>query len=555
MARKEIKGPITDETLNSTNHNFKELYDGFGNVVKTVSDKAFDKVVDSARLNWATMVEKYSDLPSDAETGTTIGVKEDSLVYRYDGSKWVDIYEINLNPISEVDDRLSSQLADADNIRHFESMISRKKPKKPLFSIVDDDSNRGFYTKLFKLAKEYGIPITSAMITGAAMGFPGDDRPYNNRYYNYKEVMEMHESGLVEFVPHTHDHLNLTDASDSEIREDFKKTISFMKKHGFNHRGIVYPFGNYNNRVINIAKEFFDYSTGSGGKIDEGKRIITAPVNNYRLGRFRTDQDLQTIKNKIDETFDVNGALIFISHADQDSINDKQHYRDIVEYILNKGGEFAKLDDIVKMHGNIAQFGGTSMNPTTTISSDGKVVSNELGTLVFDKSTSIKIDTPLDYFKVDSITVSVIRQSQLEGFPLDDVGLLTTYRISAEDKWNRQIVQPIKSMNQYVRYWENGWTKFVPVTGFDLIEQLNPYNSENTIDDFPVGTTVFRTSTTRGGNQLPNGKGGTFKVIKVSQNEAEWNYQDFKEHGSNNRYTRYAKTKTSWSDWFKFVLE
>src|SRR5699024_6846795 len=98
------------------------------NVVKTVSDKAFDKVVDSARLDWDTMVNKKSDLPSDAKKGTTIGVKEDSLVYRYDGSKWVDIYEINLNPISEVDDRLSSQLAETDtkidsaNIRSIEPL-------------------------------------------------------------------------------------------------------------------------------------------------------------------------------------------------------------------------------------------------------------------------------------------------------------------------------------------------------------------------------------------------------------------------------------------------
>src|SRR5699024_6033487 len=128
------------ETLNSTNHNFKELYDGFGNVVKTVSDKAFDKVVDSARLDWDTMVNKKSDLPSDAKKGTTIGVKEDSLVYRYDGSKWVDIYEINLNPISEVDDRLSSQLAETDTHNRFESPINRKvKPKRPFISFVDDD--------------------------------------------------------------------------------------------------------------------------------------------------------------------------------------------------------------------------------------------------------------------------------------------------------------------------------------------------------------------------------------------------------------------------------
>src|SRR5699024_6232164 len=138
VAQKIIKGPVDDNSLNSTNHNFTELYSGFrdtsgkinkvekdindrmDNFIDETSDAAFDKVVDSARLNWDTMVEKYSDLPSDAETGTTIGVKEDSLVYRYDGSKWVDIYEINLNPISEVDDRLSSQLEDiVVNVKNF----------------------------------------------------------------------------------------------------------------------------------------------------------------------------------------------------------------------------------------------------------------------------------------------------------------------------------------------------------------------------------------------------------------------------------------------------
>src|SRR5699024_12732829 len=82
------------------------------NFIDETSDAAFDKVVDSARLNWDRMVEKYSDLPSDAETGKTIGVKEDSKVYRYNGTDWDDIYEINLNPISEVDDILSSQLAE-----------------------------------------------------------------------------------------------------------------------------------------------------------------------------------------------------------------------------------------------------------------------------------------------------------------------------------------------------------------------------------------------------------------------------------------------------------
>src|SRR5699024_4732640 len=133
----------------------KDINDRMDNFIDETSDAAFDKVVDSARLNWDTMVEKYSDLPSDAETGTTIGVKEDSLVYRYDGSKWVDIYEINLNPISEVDDRLSSQLAETEQLQFKDSMVSRKY-LKPAILWIDDDGKKGVYDRLYPLFKSRG---------------------------------------------------------------------------------------------------------------------------------------------------------------------------------------------------------------------------------------------------------------------------------------------------------------------------------------------------------------------------------------------------------------
>src|SRR5699024_9096210 len=351
VAQKIIKNPMDDNSLNSTNHNFTELYSGFrdtngkinkvekdindrmDNFIDETSDAAFDKVVDSARLNWDTMVEKYSDLPSDAETGTTIGVKEDSLVYRYDGSKWVDIYEINLNPISEVDDRLSSQLADADNFRREESMISRKQEKRPMITITDDDSDQGFYSILFELAKEYGIPMTSAIITNGAMGFPGgkphEKEPGAKMKYSFEQAMEMRESGLIEFISHTHDHKDLTKIPNREIREDFEKSRNFMKKWGFNYRGLVYPFGNYNDRVLSVAKEFFDYSPGALGSTVFNSMVVTPPINNYTLPRQNINKaSLEEIKGLIDETVEKNGWLILLGHIDQDNATE-QDYRNI----------------------------------------------------------------------------------------------------------------------------------------------------------------------------------------------------------------------------------
>lgn len=111
MARKEIKGPISDSTLNNTNHNFKELYDGFNNVVDEVSNKAYAQVVDAAKINWKDPVDTMDDLPSNALEGDTRMTREKGIVYRFDGSSWNEIQEIDVGPVNEVDSRLSSQLA------------------------------------------------------------------------------------------------------------------------------------------------------------------------------------------------------------------------------------------------------------------------------------------------------------------------------------------------------------------------------------------------------------------------------------------------------------
>src|SRR5699024_2384436 len=116
----------------------------------------------------------------------------------------------------------TAQLADTDRARHFESMINRKKPRQPMIAIDDDDGFLGFYTVLFDLAKEYNIPMTSAMITSRAMSFPGDGRPQRPQNYNYEQIMEMKNSGLIEFVSHSHNHERLSELSEEEIRDDLR---------------------------------------------------------------------------------------------------------------------------------------------------------------------------------------------------------------------------------------------------------------------------------------------------------------------------------------------
>src|SRR5699024_2201412 len=162
MRLNRTPNPLDRVARNSENDNWdiiegevRTIGDKVDDFVEEISDEAFNKIIGSARLDWDKMVDTFGDLPENAKEGTTIGVKSDSKVYRYDGSNWIDIYEINLNPISEVDERFTSQLAENDQQRFFESMVNRKKKRRGMITLIDDDGNKGIYTKLRPLALEY----------------------------------------------------------------------------------------------------------------------------------------------------------------------------------------------------------------------------------------------------------------------------------------------------------------------------------------------------------------------------------------------------------------
>src|SRR5699024_8672407 len=97
---------------NKTNENWDEIEGNYNNVVENVSEKAFDKVVDAAKLNWKEPVDAFEKLPSDAVEGETRMVRDTGKVYRYNGTAWQEIQEIDATAINEVDSRLTLQLSE-----------------------------------------------------------------------------------------------------------------------------------------------------------------------------------------------------------------------------------------------------------------------------------------------------------------------------------------------------------------------------------------------------------------------------------------------------------
>ena len=178
-----------------------------------------------------------------------------------------------------------SQLAENEEKIFYKSMVNHKK-SKGMITWIDDDANRGVYTRLRPLALEYGITFTSSVITDRPHGFPGDSRPWNNAYIHYNEMVQMHNEGTAEFVSHSHSHRNLTTLTPEEIHDDMKKSQDTLKKLGFNHRVFVYPFGGENATVRNIARQYFDCAIdvyNEGGPVGS---YVKKPMNQININRM-----------------------------------------------------------------------------------------------------------------------------------------------------------------------------------------------------------------------------------------------------------------------------
>src|SRR5699024_9996541 len=287
---------------NKTNENWDEIEGNYNNVVENVSDKAFDKVVDSAKLNWKEPVDTFDSLPPSASEGDTRMTRDTGKVYRYDGSIWQEIQEIDATAINEVDSRMNTKIKNKEDEDFKKSLVNHKKNRK-IITWVDDDGHRGVYDKLAPLLRKHTIKMNSAVITNKPHGFPIRGLPSydpNSKYMSHTEMEELRNEGIVEFVCHTHTHNNnhrLTDMTTKEMHEELRTNRDIIRTLGWDYKHFVYPFGAYNSDVQDDVRQYFDaaFTTKIG--------LVEDPLDNYAISRVKLDapHTASEVIAKIDE--------------------------------------------------------------------------------------------------------------------------------------------------------------------------------------------------------------------------------------------------------------
>ncbi|PAD17414.1 tail fiber domain-containing protein [Shouchella clausii] len=106
----------------TNNYNYKLINSHFGllngkfsNAIDEVSERAFDKVVDRAKIDWLSPVDTFDDLAKtypDAKEGQTVMVRDTGKIYRMSDGVWREIQDIDPTAINEVDARLTENISE-----------------------------------------------------------------------------------------------------------------------------------------------------------------------------------------------------------------------------------------------------------------------------------------------------------------------------------------------------------------------------------------------------------------------------------------------------------
>lgn len=76
-----------------------------------ITDEVIDEVMEHSKLNWGGRVDTFEDLPKNSEVGAVHFVNDTGIVYRWNGSEWVDIQKIDASILHQVEENFNKEIS------------------------------------------------------------------------------------------------------------------------------------------------------------------------------------------------------------------------------------------------------------------------------------------------------------------------------------------------------------------------------------------------------------------------------------------------------------
>lgn len=149
------------------------------------------------------------------------------------------------------------------------------------FVITFDDGYEDNFTNAFSVLQKYNFKATIYLVPNQTINhWEEKNTTVLSNLLNEKQILEMQNSGLIEFGSHTLSHVNLSTISDeqliNELRESKKEVENITKKEC---EAFAYPYGKFDDKIVQAVK-------------NAGYKNATV----VKRGLFEQNDDIFTIK-------------------------------------------------------------------------------------------------------------------------------------------------------------------------------------------------------------------------------------------------------------------
>lgn len=337
----------------------------------------------------------------------------------------------------------------------------------PAFTFLIDDARVYDYTLLKDVFVSRNIPmVLTPYVNGIATGM------------SQAQLLEMQNIHGCEIASHGIAHTDFTALTDAQLTAEMKGSKDALTAMGFNINNIVYPLGNYNEKVMAEAKKYYHCAP----TLNSEGFYNTAPIMTYKLQRFGMatsgqNKTYDQYKALIDEAVSRKAWMITLTHG-VEFFNFPEQVTilgQVLDYLISINVPILTLEQGYQRFKNKMEMGFKGRNKWSTgnaiydyfgnysyIGCNGKFESNASSTLIVS-SKEYLAQTPLTKYQLNKISVCAYTLGDSQTFIGSNAGTMFTHYIGQVDM-GFQEWHPYTRSSIYRRRWDatnNVWLEWV----------------------------------------------------------------------------------------------
>lgn len=501
-------------------------------IEESMRQEIIDILIDTAKLNWKTPVNTFSDISlsySSPQISDTVMVRDTGKIYRFDGTSWHEIQDIDPTAFNELDSRITSELTGkTQDIRATQSNPTNY--NGAIVTIIDDDARPDFRTVWQPvLDANPDVKIGIAVVK---------DWTLDGTSLSLSELLTLQDAGH-DILCHTTHHVPSYEITPEAANVDYPEATAWMRQNGLNgYEHLVYPGGLNPNaiNIKNIARKYFRYAVSTETAGD----YATTPVDNWCIPRINGDaKTLTQLKAAVDYA-KTNGIwLILMTHSHILGSTGSQKMSDFIAYVKGQNVPIMSYKEAIQYKGNAVALGEyTDSKNSVFIGVDGKQ-RQRLNVIKEGSMTDLITTYPVN--SLSKVTVNYL-QDTLTG----KGGVMEVFR-GHNDSYSYALFTPNATNRIYQRKWDatnNIWKTWELVSSFEV----KPLAVGATMND-GITTFALNAVTVTAIDYLQDtfkNTGGVLTTYRI--NNDSYGYQEFKMVNSDKKYTR-RWASGAWQAW------